>query len=313
MLIASGGITKGTGTYAHEYKIKINNAPSTGTPGGSAYVCAYSGENGTGDILWSWHIWVVSDTDPIQANVTTALGDNMMDRALGAIVSSNTAPEGNTEAVNRFGMHYQWGRKDPFTPRTVSEEVQIYNADGTAITKGANGIATEEKQSEFDYKEITTTINHLIQNPSTYYTKGDGTNLVPIASAGYNNTTKEGDWWNPTTKTLYDPCPNGYRVPENGTFGKVANTTNPSDIGWDWSGSSLTVGYTWNTSFFPTSGARGSTSGHFWGMSAYGYGWMSTPQGSAYGCHLYFYQSAVYPHYGDGRRASSMPVRCIRD
>jgi len=29
---------------------------------------------------------------------------HMMDRALGAIVSSSAAPEGNIEAVNRFGM-----------------------------------------------------------------------------------------------------------------------------------------------------------------------------------------------------------------
>ena len=34
----------------------------------------------------------------------------------------------------------------------------------------------------------------LTQNPSTHYDKGDGTNNVPIASAGYNNTTKEGNY-----------------------------------------------------------------------------------------------------------------------
>ena len=59
-----------------------------------------------------------------------------MDRALGAISTGTTAATTDQEAVNRFGMLYQWGRKDPFTPSsaTINTEVQIYNATGNPIT-----------------------------------------------------------------------------------------------------------------------------------------------------------------------------------
>ena len=202
----------------------------------------------------------------------------MMDRALGAISTGTTAATTNQEAVNRFGMHYQWGRKDPFTPRAVSAEVQIYNATGTPITKGTNGIGTADEEFKFD-NTTKTTINHLIQNPSTYYGKGHGdlvnNTWVPIASAGYNNTTKEGDWWNPTIKTLYDPCPNGYRIPESGTYGEASEWTKSDPY------SGLTAGYTWNNiTFIPASGLRLNTSGGFYGIGSIGYGWMSTPQSS---------------------------------
>ena len=111
-----------------------------------------------------------------------------------------TAVTTGQEAVNRFGMFYQWGRKDPFTPSISvgwGEEVQIYKADGTAITKGHRGIGTTDKE-EFKHETrntaTQTTIEELIQNPSTHYDKGDGANYVPIASTEYYNITKEGDW-----------------------------------------------------------------------------------------------------------------------
>ena len=55
-------------------------------------------------------------------------------------------------------MHYQWGRKDPFTPSsaTINAEVQIYNAAGTAITKGDRGIDTTDEEFKFESRTTTT-------------------------------------------------------------------------------------------------------------------------------------------------------------
>jgi len=246
----------------------------------------------------------------------------MMDRALGAIVSSSTAPTGNIEAVNRFGMHYQWGRKDPFTPTTITKEdirteVQLYTATGGVIKSSSNGIG-----GEFTYEDrsllttITpTTINHLIENPSTHYAKGDKTNWVPIASAEeYNNTTKEGDWWNPTIKTLYDPCPNGYRIPGKNTYGNAGDKVNDL-TGWlAFSVDGLSSGRIWDitSSFFPASGLRNFSSGQFWGGSTNGYSWVSTPYNPTVGYSLEFHSSAVYPNTYLNR-AFGFPVRCILD
>jgi len=236
----------------------------------------------------------------------------MMDRALGAIVSSSTAPTDNIEAVNRFGMHYQWGRKDPFTPssKTINTEVQLYTATGGVITSSSNGIG-----GEFKYDNTTkTTINNLIENPSTLYAKGDGTNYVPIASAEeYNNTTKEGDWWNPTTKTLYDPCPKGYRIPKRGTYGNALDGEN-DPIGWlAFSEDGLNSGRIWNhASFFPASGYRNRSHGMFSAVGSNGYSLMSTPQSSITGDNLHFSLGTVYPN-NSFSRAGGFPVRCIRD
>ena len=57
----------------------------------------------------------------------------------------------------------------------------------------------------------------LTKSPSIYY--GIVSPYIPIVNSEYYDITKEGDWWNPTIKTLYDPCPNGYRIPKLGTYG----------------------------------------------------------------------------------------------
>jgi len=229
----------------------------------------------------------------------------MMDRALGAIVSSSTAPTGNIEAVNRFGMHYQWGRKDPFTPATTNyKEVQLYTATGEAIKGSSNGIG-----GEFTYEARTTkkptTINDLIENPSIHYAEVDETNTVPIASTG----DLKNDWWNPATKTIYDPCPNGYRIPESGTYNGF-----PKPSVWS---ADLINGMIWHkdtpaATFVPASGCRGAGSGKFYAVGSNGYGWMSTPYSPTGGYYLDFHSSAVYPNNYNSR-ASGIPVRCIRD
>ena len=242
-----------------------------------------------------------------------------MDRALGAIsTGTTTAATTNQEAVNRFGMHYQWGRKDPFTPSITTagwpggEEVQIYNATGNPITKGHYGIGTTDEEFKYDNTTITT-INDLIQNPSTHYAKGDGTNNVPIASATMPRGNKKGSltpWWNPTIKTLYDPCPNGYRIPKSGTYGQASDWT----ISNPYSG--LTAGYTWKiesrASFFPASGHRSSSIGHFGAVGTSGNSWLTTLYDSTYGYKLHFHSGAVDPinyYY----RSEGLPVRCIID
>ncbi len=71
---------------------------------GNALIAAYSGENCTGDILWSWHIWCTDAPEVVEVNngEKTYL---VMDRNIGA----TTAKPGSGSE----GLHYQWGRKDP--------------------------------------------------------------------------------------------------------------------------------------------------------------------------------------------------------
>ena len=218
------------------------------------------------------------------------------------------------------------GRKDPFTPVTHTDyvahnnakEVQIYNATGTPITKGTNGIGTTNEQEFKSDNTTETTINHLIQNPSTHYSRENGANGIQIASAGYNNTTREGDWWNPTVKTLYDPCPNGYRIPKGGTYGEeVAGSTY---IYWSaWSEGGLISGRVWTpynvSTFFPTGGQRYRDSGRFAYVGVSNRTWMSTTVKGNYriGHSIIFDAQGVISNYLGAPHSHSYTVRCIKD
>ena len=147
---------------------------------------------------------------------------------------------------------------------------------------------------------VTTT---LIKNPSIYY--GIASPYIPIVNAGPTDLTK--DWWNPEIKTLYDPCPYGYRIPKSGTYGADSEWTKST-----WSGSVLTAGHTWKSSHFPASGLRNSSSGLFAVVGSRGFCWMSTPYGATDGYSLHFNSDYVGPSNA-GSRSDGFPVRCLID
>ena len=89
---------------------------------GNALIAAYSGENCTGDILWSWHIWCTDAPEVIEIDngEKTYL---VMDRNIGA---TTAVPGRGSE-----GLHYQWGRKDPLRILTKPgmHQVKVYYTD----------------------------------------------------------------------------------------------------------------------------------------------------------------------------------------
>ena len=131
--------------------------------------------NDDGVILWSWHIWVV-DLDPSVTYNTYNNGTVMMDRNLGATSVQSNADAGDYSA---FGLYYQWGRKDPFAYL------------GSVVPEGS--IKT------YSYDSVYNSIDYATQHPTEVY---DGVDWNHDESL-----------WN-ITKTIYDPCPAGWRVPE---------------------------------------------------------------------------------------------------
>ena len=255
--------------------------------GGSAYINAKDAE---GKIIWSWHIWVTNDEITTFDTQTKQYGGDannyqMQDRALGAITK--------TAGVGSYGMLYQWGRKDPFTPGlsdTQGTELYDINAKplNTLSDKGIGGVFTAKGESAANIATLT-------QNPSVYY--GTSANM-PIVSADPIDLTN--DWWNSAAKTIYDPCPYGYRIPANGVYGKSAEWL-PQESG-----------RMWNSSFFPASGYRRASSGKFYVVGSSGYGWMSTPGSATGGYNLRFHSGYVNPN-NNFSRSHGFPVRCIID
>ena len=161
----------------------VFKSPSGDNGVGNAVIAVYSGENGTGDILWSWHIWKPEETvaDQKYSNTYT-----LMDRNLGACLKLSTS---NVNASS--GAYYQWGRKDPF----------FTNANSGAITA---------KSTQYTIATSTTAVGTAVGNPTTFYANNNGTSSDWLTTA--NNSL-----WG-TTKTIYDPCPAGYRVADQNAF-----------------------------------------------------------------------------------------------
>ena len=170
-----------------------------------------------GTILWSWHIWVVEDGNaPTDQTYTACEGKpTFMDRNLGA----TTNEYGNRYAV---GLYYQYGRKDPFVIRT--DKVTI-KSSGDYYTADLEITDVEVRSSD------NSNMSWTIKNPNKRIVHTNTASGNP--PKGFNNWLEpiaeiENNWGSPGKvtsvaecnaskggyKTIYDPCPAGYRVPD---------------------------------------------------------------------------------------------------
>ncbi len=202
-------------------------------------------------IRWSWHIWVTSYDPSLAANQRTYNSKTLMDRNLGA---TNTL-SGN---IGSFGLFYQWGRKDPFIGSgAIASNVEhvLYSITGTTVNITKTPVAQSSNLAT------------AVKNPLTYYYAGGG-NTDWYSNAGGSN--KNDNLWNNTdgTKTVYDPCPKGWRVPGGTT--SVWSNLSPGTMG-------AGTGMTWSAGFFPAAGCRSEDSGALISVGSMGYVWTAIP------------------------------------
>ena len=176
------------------------------------------------NVLWSWHIWCTEQPDiielglPTNGEVYSGINYRIMDRDLGA---TTCIPD---ELTTR-GLGYQWGRKDPFIGSSSfegTENAPIYNVRGTDLDF-----------EEIDKNEKIGTIEYAIKHPNVFILS-DGSNSPYdwlYYSLGNNILVGNQYLWgnNPyslykmvnieTMKTLYDPCPAGFKVPPADVYG----------------------------------------------------------------------------------------------
>jgi len=153
---------------------------------GNALVAAYDSND---RILWSWHIWMCDfDADQTAQRYQGASVD-MMDRNVGALSSSY-------EGVASYGLFYQWGRKDPF--------MGAASIDGTPM---ASTCQFEQLASNADC-----TVDFAVANPTTFITCDLSTGNDWLYAGRQNELWTD-------VKTIYDPCPAGWRVPKGGPDG----------------------------------------------------------------------------------------------
>lgn len=185
------GTIRGAIVRAAEYD-KGRICIETGAAHGNALVGLF---NAAGACIWSWHIWA-ADYDPAAGTQTYGTGAVFMDRNLGAESATKIAVEEN-------GMYYQWGRKDPFpypaahgsgamTPVVALEgyEFSVHNTD--------DPFSLDDFSIAGATAHPTTFLHHAGSHRWCYVFEPYLWNA--------ENTLRSG-------KTLYDPCPPGWRVP----------------------------------------------------------------------------------------------------
>lgn len=166
-------------------------------PHGNA-VIAVKDINGT--ILWSWHIWSTDYElgvgDVTVTNYSRTNSCQMMPLNLGARSKSS----GSSDWRNGDGaVFYQFGRKDPFPSKS-------------AVKTAAGG-----------------SLALSIANPDTFYTWNNYTDWCSdmrmdwwdagnTSFSNYANSTAADANVNLGEKTIYDPCPPGYRVAPDDAF-----------------------------------------------------------------------------------------------
>ena len=160
---------------------------------GNAVIAA---KDADGTILWSWHIWF---TDQPEEQVYYNDAGTMMDRNLGA----TSATPGD---VGALGLLYQWGRKDPFLGASsiYAPGISPSLANSTIIWPLTVPSDSSNGTIEYAVAHPTTFITYNVSNNDWCYT----------CSGSYDDTR-----WTSSDKikSIYDPCPAGWRVPDGGS------------------------------------------------------------------------------------------------
>lgn len=295
----------------------IFSTAETFTPG-NALIAAYTGTDGTGEILWSWHIWM-TDKPALETHINLEGHKfTFMDRNLGAV--NKTIGDAGS-----LGLLYQWGRKDPFlNSASATEVVQpiLYDIEGKVLTDRFAEIWTSPDKG---------TIAYTLANPTHFLlAKDQETSADWYYGGGAGRVNRNFYLWgNPegyvyrelseTLKTIYDPCPVGYRVPGNFAWSFVTYDGHFTPVPEQWSvKGSFTGGYTviydgTNTTFYPAQGCR-SSAGGLSDAGEYGHYWMSGPfdEISPYVVCFGFANWYIHPD-NECNTSTGRAVRCVKE
>ena len=322
-LVTSPTITHVGGDGYLDFEVKATDIKS-----GNAVVAVTKG----GTVVWSWHLWFAPKSALNKIEVTNHQGVkyNFTEETLGwkpkGEVTTYNAPrtvkvkveqtianggakqftvinitQNNGGKKEGIATLYQFGRKDAFP-----------GMDETKLPQGSINKNAGDNMS----------IINGIQNPQNFYTWGSSWYNNPPAGYSYynlwsadNTTTGFND--NAVVKTVYDPCPVGFKMPASNAFtgftsdGQYQYT--PANINADGTTDSQTkysaaYGHNFYTNssknatiFFPASGFRNNSDGSLNGVGSSGCYWSAVPGSTFSGCNLSFHWGYVYPQYYNDR------------
>jgi uncharacterized protein (TIGR02145 family) len=188
------------------------------------------------------------------------------------------------------GLYYQWGRPTPFK----SASSGVYGAVSKVSSNPAQVATVEEAAA----------------NPTTLYGSGDGMRHDWLATKnnalwGYQNEYTD------LEKTMYDPCPIGWKVPESKVWNGMKEATDGAfEGGWYFDVND-------QITFYPAAGRRSFSKGvltnvNHDGTPYTGYYWSSTTTSSDKSVGMYFNidnVDAAQANY----RAGGFQIRCVKE
>lgn len=226
---------------------------------GNAVIAVY---DESGNILWSWHIWVnsgikdikyndLSYVDPETSRWTSLSNVRIMNMNLGATKPSWVVGE---DPLPCYGFYYQWGRKDP---SPIPSSYNYGQSDMT--TKPYYYMDEGERKRVYRYLDLSPTVEMGALHPLDIVAPSQFTQayvndwLFDSVDQlwGYNPSTKKVE-----KKTIYDPCPYGYRVADDELFALFYHTR----ASYNWSevdGKGIKISLYQTENYFPFSGWRG--------------------------------------------------------
>ena len=267
-----------------------------------------------GVIVWSWHLWFAPENflNTITCINAQGMNVNVAKETIGLKYTSwfgtiYTSPrsvkikvvqnygQGNpmtlkegiititqnpSGIINRksIATYYQWGRKDAIPPTDIVAEGHF----------------------TFDNTGGGRSLGYAIQHPENMfrYAGTGGISQGEWGNAIYNNLWSAnyaivGSNGTSGVKTVYDPCPAGFKVPNDHAFTGFSNTnvSGPWRDGWDFNNKLTNPD---GSVYFPTSGFRSAGDGSL-EQTTWGHYWYSTQSKQGYPYTFYFGKVLVSP------------------
>ena len=304
---------------------------------GNAVVAVTKGSGASKTVLWSWHLWFAPKDALDKIPVTNHQGKvyNFTKETLGwkpTLWSGSTYSNARTVKVKVEQTVANNGAK-AYTVINITQNPGGVRKGATTLYQFGRkdafpGVAKADLASNSHFTENAgdnMSIENGIQHPDLYYTWGSNWEN----NYSYNNlwsadNTARGFNDNSVVKTVYDPCPVGFKMPASNAFtgftttGQNSSTqselniedsqTFQNNLGHNfWTNSSKTA-----TIYFPASGCRDNSDGSLSTIGIFGSYWSAYYNVSNYGCFLIFYSGLVNPLYA-GIRANGFAVRPVAE
>ena len=208
-----------------------------------------------------------------------------------------------------------WGRKDGFPgadgstitqdayPNLNAKTNSIYKSDGQLTQLAVVATAAVD--------EGAATLNYSIKNPTSFIYNTN------IPYDWYTNTENQNNnLWQPDRKSIYDPCPYGWRIPiDASTYDDFSQTSFPYYI----QGSVSFLGDNYATngrlykhiSWYPAGGCYHAVTGYLCTVGEACYSWYSSTVGTDAGIMGFNKDSGGAG--GKNFRAYGFSVRCIQE